>query len=130
MHFFCAMNPPTTTHQQKAVRVVGGRPQFYEPPAVLDARQKLSAHLSKHRPECPISGAIRLGVKWCFPRHGSHRDGEYRTTKPDTDNLQKLLKDVMTDLEYWHDDAQVACEFVEKFWADTPGIFVSVEAIS
>ena len=65
-----------------------------------------------------------LGVKWCFPIRGRHRDGEYKATKPDTDNLEKLLKDVMTELGFWMDDAQVASELCEKFWAEIPGIYI------
>ena len=61
----------------------------------------------------------------CFPR-GRHLDGEYKITKPDTDNLQKLLKDCMTSVKFWSDDAQVASEVVEKFWADIPGIYIRV----
>ena len=53
-------------------------------------------------------------------------DGEYKITKPDTDNLQKLLKDCMTAVRFWSDDAQVASEVVEKFWADIPGIYIRV----
>lgn len=64
----------------------------------------------------------------CFPR-GGHRDGEYRITKPDTDNLQKLLKDCMTDVGFWEDDAQVASEICEKFWAEVPGIYICAEEI-
>ena len=30
--FFMAMRPPTCTAQEKQVRVVHGKPQFYEPP--------------------------------------------------------------------------------------------------
>ena len=77
IEFFVPMKKiPTTTHQQKKVAVVNGKPKFY-----------------------------------------------------DTDNLQKLLKDCMTDLEYWKDDAQVASEIVEKFWSDTVGIYVKVEEL-
>ena len=75
-----------------------------------------------------MTKGVRLAVKWCFP-NGNHKNGEYRTTKPDTDNLQKLLKDVMTDLGFWKDDALVASEIVEKFWAETPGIFIYVETL-
>ena len=39
----------------------------------------------------------------------------------------KMLKDVMTDLRYWKDDAQVASEVIEKYWANIPGIYVKVE---
>ena len=65
-------------------------------------------------------------TKWCFPK-GKHSDGEYKATKPDTDNLQKMLKDVMTEVGFWKDDALVASEITEKFWAEQTGIFISIE---
>lgn len=102
--FFMAMRPPTCTAQEKQVRVVHGKPQFYEPQALAAARAKLCAHLGQHRPEQPYTGGVRLVVKWLFPR-GKHPNGSYRTTKPDTDNLQKLLKDCMTAEHFWTDDA-------------------------
>lgn len=123
--FFLPMKPPTTTHQEKAVTVVNGKPVFYEPSELKAARAKLEAHLAQHKPEKKYTGAVRLVVKWCFPR-GKHKDGEYKKTKPDTDNLQKLLKDVMTDLGFWKDDALVASEIIEKFWAEIPGIYISI----
>ena len=128
MEFFMPMIPPTATHQEKQVRVVKGKPVFYDPPELASARSKLTAHLAGHRPERKLKGAVRLVVKWCFPR-GQHGDGEYRITKPDTDNLQKLLKDCMTAVGFWQDDAQAACEIVEKFWAEVPGIYICVEEI-
>lgn len=127
--FFAPMIPPTVTHQEKAVRVVDGKPVFYEPPELKDARQKLEAHLGKHAPQKPYTGGVRLIVKWCFPVTGNHCNGEYKTSKPDTDNLQKLLKDVMTVLKFWKDDALVASEIVEKFWADIPGIYIAIAAL-
>lgn len=123
------MIPPTITHQEKQVTVRNGKPIFYEPPELKDARAKLEAYLSKYVPERKLDGAIRLIVKWCFPITGKHKDGEYKTTKPDTDNLDKLLKDVMGDLNFWKDDAQVACEIIEKFWAKVPGIYIFCEEI-
>lgn len=128
LEFFMAMIPPTVTHQEKQVRVVKGRPVFYEPPALADARQKLRAYLNAYRPDEPLGTGLRLVVKWCFPK-GRHKNGEYRITKPDTDNLQKLLKDCMTVEGFWKDDALVASEIVEKFWAEVPGIYVRIETI-
>lgn len=128
LEFFMPMCPPTATHQEQAVRVVNGRPVFYDPPELKTAREKLTAHLAPHRPERPLEGAVRLLAKWCFPR-GKHADGEYRVMRPDTDNLQKLLKDCMTTAGFWGDDAQVASEICEKFWAQVPGIYVCVEEI-
>ena len=39
--FFMAMRPPTCTAQEKQVRVLHGKPQFYEPQALAAARAKL-----------------------------------------------------------------------------------------
>lgn len=124
--FFVAIIPPIVTHQEKKVSVIKGKPVFYEPPNLKDARLKLMSHLARFVPSKKYIGGVRLIVKWCFPRK-SHRDGEYKITKPDTDNLQKLLKDVMTKLGYWVDDNLVASEIVEKFWAEKPGIYIRIE---
>ncbi len=92
------------------------------------AREKLTSHLAKFKPSEPYKSGVRLITKWCFPR-GKHQDGEYRTTKPDTDNLQKMLKDCMTALGFWSDDAFVASEICEKFWAEVSGIYIKVEML-
>ncbi len=127
--FFMPMIPPTVTHQEKQIRVVKGKPIFYEPPSLKDARAKLTAHLMRHRPQSKYTKAVRLICKWCFPIKGRHTDGEYKITKPDTDNMQKLLKDVMTATGYWTDDAIVASEICEKFWAKIPGIYIRIEEV-
>lgn len=123
IEFFIVMEPPTCTHQEKQVRVVNGKPVFYEPPELKRARQKLVGHLAKYKPPKELNGALELVTKWCFPR-GKHRDGEYRISRPDTDNLQKMLKDCMTVTNFWKDDAQVVREIAEKFWAEIPGIYI------
>lgn len=129
MEFFMAMNPPTITHQEKQVHVVNGKPVFYEPAELKATRQKLEAYLGKYVPEDPYCKGIRLITKWLFPYSGRHDNGEYRTTKPDTDNLQKLLKDCMTRVGFWEDDALVASEIVEKFWSEIPGIYIRIEEL-
>ncbi len=129
IEFFMPMTPPTRTHQEKQVKVVNGKPFFYEPQEVKAARQKLRVHLGKHVPNREFKGPVRLTTWWCFPVKGKHHDGEYRTSRPDTDNLVKMLKDVMTELHFWKDDAQVASEVIEKYWADIPGIYVKMESL-
>ena len=130
MEFFIAINPPTSTAQMKQVRVVKGKPVFYDPPAVKAARNMLSAHLAIHKPEKPMTGPVSLQVLWLFPKGKSHKNGEWRITKPDTDNLQKLLKDCMTRCGFWKDDAQVVSEAVEKRWADDPcGLYIEVNEL-
>lgn len=129
IEFFMPMDPPTVTHQEHKVAVIHGKPVFYDPPEVKAARLKLTGYLLKHKPKKRIETGCRLIVRWCFPK-GSRKNGEYRITKPDTDNLQKLLKDCMTACNFWKDDALVASELVEKFWADIPGIYIRIEELT
>lgn len=128
--FFVPMIPPTTTHQQKQVTVVDGKPKFYEPAELKAARAKLRDHIGPHAPDEPFDSAVRLVVKWCWPTKDRYPSGIYKHTRPDTENLNKLLKDVMTDLRFWTDDARVASEIIEKFWADPPGLYIAIEELS
>lgn len=129
IEFFMPMIPPETTHQQKKVSVVNGKPHFYEPKELQAAREKLTAHLAKHIPDEKYMGPVRLMVKWLFPIINGHENGEYKYTKPDLDNSQKLLQDCMTDLGFWKDDCYVVSLVAEKFWADQPGIYIRIEGI-
>lgn len=130
MNFFMIMHPPTSTAQMKQVKVINNRPVFFAQASVKCAQEKLIAGLMPHKPEKPMTGPIALSVLWLFPRGKSHRNGEWRITKPDTDNLQKLLKDCMTQCSFWKDDAQVVREQVEKRWSDEPcGIYIEVSEL-
>lgn len=127
--FFIPMKIPTVTAQMHKVSVKGSKPVFYDPPELKAAKIKLRDHLAGHVPDKPYTGAVQLCAKWLFPSDGKHADGTYKTTKPDTDNLQKALKDIMTKLSFWNDDAQVASEIVEKFWADIQGLYIAIREI-
>ncbi|MDD3069036.1 MAG: RusA family crossover junction endodeoxyribonuclease [Bacilli bacterium] len=130
MKLFLLMEPPTVTAQQAKVAVVGNRPMFYKPEKVKTARQMLIRHLKPFKPPSPYEGAIELHVVWLFPKGKSHKHNEWRITKPDTDNLQKMLKDCMTDVGFWKDDAQVVKETVEKRWSDEPtGISIEMDKL-
>lgn len=127
--FFMKMGKvPTVTAQERRVRIVKGKPVFYDSPRIKSAKALLVAHLKQHRPPKPYDNGVRLRVSWLFPK-GRHKDGEYRITKPDTDNLQKMLKDCMTLCGFWTDDALVASEICEKLWADVPGIYIRIEQL-
>lgn len=129
IEFFIPMKPPTVTQQEHKVTVRNGKPHFYEPAELKAARRKIRDHLAGHVPNAPMTGGIRLLVKWCFPTDDPMKNGLYRITKPDTDNLNKMLKDEMTKLHFWKDDAQVCQEIIEKFWALTPGLYIYAQQI-
>lgn len=125
--FFLAMAPPTATHQQ--VQVNFKTKSFYEPDNVKEARALFMERLSPFTPKEKFRGPIRLCVKWCFPMIDGANDGQYKDTKPDLDNSQKLLQDCMTKVGFWKDDSQVASLVLEKFWADIPGIYIWIEEL-
>lgn len=128
-HFFMAMIPPTSTKQEAKVRVKDGKPYWYPSEQWAKAESTLRAHLERFRPQEPMkSNAIVLSVEWCFPLDG-HADGEPYIKKPDTDNLDKGLKDVMTDLGWWDDDARVFAESIVKVHSRIPGIRIDVEEV-
>lgn len=128
IEFFIPMKKiPTVTHQQKKVRVIHGKPQFYEPDELKETRAMFMELLAPYAPEEPMDGPLRLTTKWLFPRIKGTYDGQYKHTKPDTENLLKLPKDCMQELGFFVNDSRVASEITEKFWSDTVGIYVRLE---
>ena len=126
MNFKLKMKPPTITAQEHQVTVKNGKPIFYDPPKLKNAKQDLLGHLYQYQPKEPYNEAVILSVQWLF-QSPLHHDGEWKTTKPDTDNLQKLLKDCMTRVGFWDDDALVVREVVEKRWVrNALGIVISI----
>ena len=130
MYFDLKIIPPTVTAQEHKVAIVKGKPVFYDSAKLKETRKLFEALLKNHSPDVPMNGAIELQVEWRFLTK-THREGSYRVTRPDTDNLEKLLKDCMTRTGYWHDDAQVCVEKVTKRWTRSdPGISIKVVSIS
>lgn len=127
MKFFLDIEPPTATAQMKKITMIHGKPVFYEPASVKEAKKLLLSALIKYVPDMPLSGALALHAVWLYPAGKSHKAGTWRVTRPDTDNIEKLLKDCMTKCGFWNDDAQVVKETVEKRWSDDPtGIEIEI----
>lgn len=124
--FFLSMIPPTTTSQEKGLAVgKNGKPYAYTKYKNRAVENEFYRLLLPHKPKTPLTGPVMLTVLWSFPKGKSHKDGEWKITKPDTDNLQKILKDIMTKAGFWVDDSRVCCETVLKQWSDIPGIYIS-----
>ena len=132
MKFKLKMIPPTATAQQKGERVVGGYIHHYKKKNVAQAEAILRDALLPYVPAETITDRpIRLVTRWLFPYPKSarkHQPGRkrWKITRPDTDNLNKLLKDVMTDMGFWKDDALISVEFIEKVYSDEPGILIMI----
>lgn len=123
------MDPPTATSQENKVAFVGGKMMHYKSKGAKETFKVLTKALKPYAPDEPMNGPIRLMTLWRFPKGKSHKANEWKISKPDTDNLQKALKDVMTRLGFWVDDSRVCCELVSKIWSDDPGITIVYEGI-
>lgn len=127
---FLLMNPPTVTAQESKVAIVRNKPIIYKPEKIKQAKKEIIKHLMPFKPIEPMQGPVELKVVWLFPRGKRHKHFEWRTTRPDTDNLEKLLKDCMTEVGFWKDDALVVSETVYKIWSDEPtGISIELKAL-
>ena len=120
---------PRTTHQQKGVFVINGKPHFYEKGKVEGARRVFTYALKPHRPKMLSDRPIKLFVWFAFDVKDKSKWGKYKTTKPDTDNYSKLFKDCMTDVGFWIDDAQVVDERIRKTYSEKATIFVRWEEL-
>ena len=130
IQFFVPMKRlPTVTHQEKKVSVVHGKPIVYEPAELRNTRQLYMDMFGRYVPDQKMLGKVRMTIKYCFPLQGKHLDGEYKDTKPDLDNMTKLVQDCLTKLEFWKDDRYVVSLIAEKFWAQMPGIFIRIEEV-
>ena len=135
MRFKLKMIPPTATAQQKGERVVGGYIHHYKKKNVAQAEAILRDALLPYVPAEPIEDrAIMFAVTWLFPYPKSakkHKAGytRWKITRPDTDNLNKLLKDVMTDMGFWKDDALICREHILKRYSDEPGIEILISDV-
>ena len=132
MNFKLKMIPPTATAQQKGECIRGGYIHHYKKRNVAAAEAILRDALLPYVPEVPIAGRpVGLCVTWLFPYPKSakkHQPGfeRWKITRPDTDNLNKMLKDVMTDMGFWVDDALISVEIIAKVYSDEPGIEITV----
>lgn len=126
--FFVPMDDiPRVTAQQKGCKVVRGKPYFYTKPEIKNVANFYGVFLKHRRPEKPYEGAIKLTIIFYFPEKKPHKHGQPKVTRPDTDNMAKLIKDVMTDVGWWKDDSQVFDERYVKAYSNVPGVRFIVE---
>ena len=132
LEFFIPLRriPSITAQQQRTGTKKDGSTYRYDPQELKAVKALFRDHLAQHAPPEPFTGPVLLSVTWLYPAGTQHKGGEFKTTKPDTDNLLKAFKDAMTKAGFWKDDAQVCRELNAKIYSDAyTGIAVSVEQL-
>lgn len=126
IQFFIPMKVPNVTHQEHKITTKNRKPHTYEPAELKAARALFRDSFAPFAPKTPLEGPVFLKVHFLYQEDEEHPAGTMKITKPDTDNLIKLPKDVMTKLGFWKDDAQVCSEHTMKYYDKIPGIWVLI----
>ena len=136
-HFSVSCNPPKATHQASTMilkRADGtqfiGKSSSSKGKKVRDTLLTL---FGQHTPATPLDGPLKMEVDWVYPYNKTEPkknqigDGLWCAKRPDCDNLVKMVKDVLCDLAFYTDDAQVADLTFRKWYSNTPRIIIYIE---
>ncbi len=104
----------------------GGMTRMYDPGTAEGWKGQIAAAAMPHKPAERLEGPLRVALLFYFARPKSHSNSkgikptapEWRTSKPDADNLAKAVLDCITQLGFWKDDSQVASMDVRKRYAE------------
>lgn len=131
--------PPTAKGRPRFARATG---RAYTPAATQAAERTLQGELSaatrlglsaQHH-EWPMAGPLELELgftlgipaSWSKRKAQGARDGVVRhTSRPDVDNLGKLVMDAANGV-LWHDDSQLVRVTLAKWYGPTPGTTVTL----
>lgn len=94
-------------------------------------QNELFSLLNPYRPEKPLDKPLSIEIKWVYPFRKyepkkNRLSEKYCDTRPDIDNLCKLLFDVMTRIGFWIDDSQIAKLNFVKVWDERPRIEIKI----
>jgi len=81
-----------------------------------------------------LDGPVRMDCTFVYlvPTSWSKKKAaaaQWKTTKPDKDNLEKIVKDSLNGVVF-RDDAQVCAGGSEKRYGDKPGTIIVIEALA
>lgn len=99
------------------------------------AKRMLMALMTPHVPSKPLDGPLMLEVQWGYPwrksepRKNRVRGYKHCDTRPDADNLCKMLMDCLGGSGFFNDDGQIAKLNFSKWWCEHPGIWIKIEQL-
>ena len=119
-----------TTNQQKGVKFIDGKMIRFDRKGTKNT--ELLNHLIKNRPKIHMTNGelpIKLSVTFYYAIKQKKKWWQWKTTRPDLDNLLKGLQDYMTKLGYYADDSQICWLEVKKFYSEKNIIEIEIEEI-
>ena len=113
----------------------------YEDKKDKQAKASLAVIVQQKAPEQLLSGPLRVDLSFYFHRPKAHfgtgRNAgtlklsapTHYTSKPDRDNLDKLVLDALTGI-FWIDDSQVCDGRITKQYSSRPRTEITIEELS
>ena len=72
----------------------------------------------------PLKGGLFVGLSFTFPAGAKRQEGEAHTSRPDADNLAKLVLDCLMRAGMIGDDAIVSQLLIRKSYGAKPGVLI------
>lgn len=124
--------PPSTTAQQKRVRVINGRPQFFHSAEMRREESTWTSLLRPHQPAEPMDGPLSLSIRMVYPYLKATSKAHIgrllpKTTRPDVGNSTKAIEDQLTRLRFITDDSRICRLLVEKFHGPEPMVGIQIQ---
>lgn len=116
----------------------GGRPVVYTPAATRQAERDVIALVADEAPAEPIVDPVEIELVFRLPVPSSWPAWKRKaallgvvrpTSRPDLDNLEKLLYDSLGRAGYWRDDSQIVASRSRKTYSERPGTEVYIRSI-
>ncbi len=123
---------PTSTSQQKGVNYRTGK--VFTKSSVARLRYEYAAKIKNAcqlgvfwLPE-PLKGPLSVRLRFGFETKNKKLLGGMKDTKPDIDNVAKLLIDALADCGFFEvGDQQISHLEVSKWWTEKPCVEITIE---
>lgn len=134
MIVFTVYGEPVAQGRPRAT-VMRGHIKMYDPKKSSDYKDYVRLAASQHAPERLLEGPLSLQIRIFrpIPSHISKKKVEQAeagilrpTTKPDTDNYVKGIKDALKGV-IWKDDSQVVDLVASKYYGVRPRVEVTIK---
>lgn len=124
---FWVPGKPRAQQRPRAVQTLTGKVRVYDSGNANDWKAAIAGCSRSKRPAAPLPGPVGVELRFFFARPrrlwpARHPDGAVPcVAKPDLDNLEKPVLDVLTREGWWRDDAQVCSLSSSKHYAARAG---------
>jgi Holliday junction resolvase RusA-like endonuclease len=134
LEFFEPLNIPTVTHNSLEIRYrtpktcgLAARtktPYIGKTAELKRVEAKWYSYLAKHKPLKAFAGPIAVDIRFVFAQSINHKVGSPMCAKPDLDNMEKTLLDVMCKIGFYVDDRLIVDKHTIKVYGRVPGVYV------